>query len=98
MMEILRQIQKEKEKVLSDKPFTIQLAADGIESGMLLNAIRECYGNQIVAADGFDCDIVTEDGVYIMVRLVMEGLNRLWHSIYISSDEKYIRIKKLEEN
>lgn len=98
MMEILRQIQKEKEKVFSDKPFTIQLAADGIESGMLLNAIRECYGNQIVAADGFDCDIVTEDGVHIMVRLVMEGLNRLWCCIYISNDEKYINIKKLEEN
>lgn len=98
MMEILRQIQKEKEKVFSDKPFTIQLAADGIESGMLLNAIRECYGNQIVAADGFDCDIVTENGVYIMIRFVMEGLNRLWCCIYISNDEKYINIKKLEEN
>ena len=97
-MEILRQIQKEKEKVFSDKPFTIQLAADGIESGMLLNAIRECYGNQIVAADGFDCDIVTENGVYIMIRFVMEGLNRLWCCIYISNDEKYINIKKLEEN
>lgn len=98
MMEILRQIQKEEEKVLRNKPLTIQLAADGIESGMLLNAIREYYGNQIVETDGFYCDVVTEDGVHIMVRLVMEGLNRQWHSIYISSDEEYIRIKKLEEN
>ena len=97
-MEILRQIQKEKEKVFSDKPFTIQLAADGTEPGMLLNAIKEYYGNQIVAADGFDCDIVTEDGVYIMVRFVMEGLNRQWHSIYISNDKEYISIKKLEVN
>ena len=98
MMEILRQIQKEEEKVLRDKPFTIQLAVKGTEPGMLLNAIKEYYGNRVVAADGFNCDIATENGVYIMIRFVMEGLNRQWHSIYISSDEEYIRIKKLEEN
>lgn len=98
MMEILRQIQKEEEKVLRNKPLTIQLAADGIESGMLLDTISEYYGNRVVTADGFDCDIVTENGVYIMVRFMMEGLNRQWHSIYISNDEKYISIKKLEVN
>lgn len=97
-MEILRQIQKEKVKVLRDKPFTIQLAANGAEPGMLLNAIKEYYGDKVVATDGFNCDVITEDGVYIMIRFVMEGLNRQWHSIYISSDEKYINIKKLEEN
>lgn len=98
MMEILRQIQKEEEKVLRDKPFTIQLAANGAEPGMLLNAIKEYYGDKVVATDGFNCDVVTEDGVYIMVRFVMEGLNRQWHSIYISNDKEYISIKKLEVN
>lgn len=97
-MEILRRIQKEEEKVLRNKPLTIQLAVDGAEPGMLLNAIKEYYGNRVVETDGFDCDIVTENGVYIMVRFVMEGLNKLWCCIYISNDEKYIRIKKLEEN
>ena len=94
-MEILRQIQKEEEKVLRDKPFTIQLAANGAEPGMLLNAIKEYYGDKVVATDGFNCDVITEDGVYIMIRFVMEGLNRQWHSIYISSDEEYASIKKL---
>lgn len=98
MMEILRRIQKEEEKAIRNKPLSIQLAVDEVDPKILLDTISEYYGNRVVAADGFDCDIVTEDGVYIMVRFVMEGLNRQWHSIYISSDEEYISIKKLEVN
>lgn len=97
-MGILRRIQKEEEKVIRSKPFTIQLAVDEVDPRTLLDTISKYYGNRVVAADGFDCDIVTEDGVYIMVRFVMKGLNKQWHSIYISNDEKYISIKKLEVN
>ena len=98
MMEILRRIQKEEEKVIGSKPLTIQIAVDEVDPRTLLDTIREYYGNRVVATDGFDCDVITEDGVYIMVRFVMEGLNRQWHSIYISNDDKYISIKKLEVN
>lgn len=98
MMEILRRIQKEEEKVLRNKSLTRYLTVDEVDPGMLLNTIREYYGGRVVAADGFDCDAITENGVYIMVRFVIEGLNRQWHSIYISNNEKYISIKKLEEN
>ena len=98
MMEIIRRIQKEEEKVIRSKPFTIQLAVDEVDPKILLDTISEYYGNRVVAADGFDCDIVTKDGVYIMVRFVMEGLSKLWCCIYISNDEKYISIKKLEVN
>lgn len=98
MMEILRRIQKEEEKVLRDKPLNVQLAVDEVDPGMLLDTIREYYGNRVVATDGFDCDVITEDGVYIMVRFVMEGLNKLWCCIYISNDERFISIKKLEVN
>lgn len=94
----LRLIQIEEEKVIRSKPLTIQLAMDKVDPRTLLDTIREYYGNRVVATDGFDCDVITEDGIYIMVRFVMEGLNKLWHSIYISSDEEYISIKKLEEN
>ena len=71
---------------------------DEVDPGTLLDTTREYYGNRVVAADGFDCDVITENGVYIMVRFVMEGLNKLWCCIYISNDEKYISIKKLEVN
>ena len=98
MMEILRRIQKEEEKVLRNKPLNGQLAVDNVDPGMLSKTISEYYRNRVVTADGFDCDIVTEDSVYIMVRFVMEGLNKLWCCIYISNDEKFISIKKLEEN
>lgn len=98
MMEILRLIQREEEKAIKHKPLNIQLVMDEVDPGMLLNTIREYYGGRVVAADGFDCDAITENGVYIMVRFVIEGLNRQWHSIYISNNEKYISIKKLEEN
>ena len=98
MMEILRRIQKEEEKAIRNKPLTIQLAVDEVDPRTLLDTIREYYGNRVVAADDFDCDIVTKDGVYIMIRFVMEGLNKLWCCIYISNDEKFISIKKLEEN
>lgn len=83
---------------MSNKPLTIQLVVDEVYPEILLETIREYYRNRVVAADGFDCDVITEDGVYIMVRFMMEGLNRQWHSIYISSDEEYISIKKLEVN
>lgn len=98
MMEILRQIQKEEEKAIRNKPLTIQLAVDEVDPRTLLDTIREYYGNRVIATDGFDCDVITEDGVYIMVRFVMEGLSKLWCCIYISNDEKYISIKKLEES
>ena len=78
MMEIIRQIQKEEEKVLKNKPLTIQLALDEVDPRTLLDTIREYYGNRVVATDGFDCDVITEDGVYKMVRFVMEGLSNLW--------------------
>ena len=97
-MEILRRIQKEEEKVIRSKPLTIQLAVDEVDPRTLLDTIREYYGNRVVATDGFDCDVITEDGVYIMVRFVMEGLNKLWCCIYISNDEGFISIKKLEVN
>lgn len=98
MMEILRRIQREEEKAIRNKPLTIQLAVDEVDPGTLLDTIREHYGNRVVSTDGFDCDVITEDGIHIMVRLVMEGLNRQWHSIYISNDERFISIKKLEVN
>lgn len=98
MMEILRRIQKEEEKVIGSKPLTIQIAVDEVDPRTLLDTIREYYGNRVVATDGFDCDVITEDGVYIMVRFVMEGLNKLWCCIYISNDERFISIKKLEVN
>lgn len=94
----LRLIQKEEEKVLSNKPLNVQLAVDNVDPGMLANTISEYYGNRVIVTDGFDCDVITENGVYIMARFVMEGLNKQWHSIYISNDEKFISIKKLEEN
>ena len=94
----LRLIQIEEEKVIRSKPLTIQLVMDKVDPRTLLDTIREYYGNRVVAADGFDCDIVTENGVYIMVRFVMEGLNKLWCCIYISNDERFISIKKLEVN
>lgn len=97
-MEILRRIQKEEEKVIGSKPLTIQIAVDEVDPRTLLDTIREYYGNRVVATDGFDCDVITEDGVYIMVRFVMEGLNKLWCCIYISNDERFISIKKLEVN
>lgn len=97
-MEILRRIQKEEEKAIRNKPLTIQLAVDEVYPEILLETIREYYRNKVVAADGFDCDVITEDGVYIMVRFVMEVLNSQWCCIYISNDEKYISIKKLEVN
>ena len=98
MMGILRRIQKEEEKVLKSKPLTIQLVMDEVDPRTLLDTIREYYGGRVVAADGFDCDAITENGVYIMVRFVIEGLNRQWHSIYISNNERFISIKKLEVN
>lgn len=94
----LRLIQIEEEKVIRSKPLTTQLVMDKVDPRTLLDTIREYYGNRVVATDGFDCDIVTKDGVYIMVRFVMEGLSKLWCCIYISNDERFIRIKKLEEN
>ena len=97
-MEILRRIQKEEEKVIGSKPLTIQITVDEVDPRTLLDTIREYYGNRVVATDGFDCDVITEDGVYIMVRFVMEGLNKLWCCIYISNDERFISIKKLEVN
>lgn len=97
-MKILRRIQKEEEKVIGSKPLTIQIAVDEVDPRTLLDTIREYYGNRVVATDGFDCDVITEDGVYIMVRFVMEGLNKLWCCIYISNDERFISIKKLEVN
>lgn len=94
----LRLIQIEEEKVIRSKPLTIQLAMDKVDPRTLLDTIREYYGNRVIATDGFDCDVITENGVYIMARFVMEGLNKLWCCIYISNDEKFISIKKLEEN
>ena len=94
----LRLIQIEEEKVIRSKPLTTQLVMDEVDPRTLLDTIREYYGNRVIATDGFDCDVITEDGVYIMARFVMEGLNKLWCCIYISNDEKYISIKKLEEN
>lgn len=94
----LRLIQIEEEKVIRSKPLTIQLVMDEVDPRTLLDTIREYYGNRVVATDGFDCDVITENGVYIMARFVMEGLNKLWCYIYISNDDKYISIKKLEVN
>ena len=94
----LRLIQIEEEKVIRSKPSTTQLAMDKVDPRTLLDTIREYYGNRVIATDGFDCDVITENGVYIMARFVMEGLNKLWCCIYISNDEKFISIKKLEEN
>ncbi|WP_455105048.1 hypothetical protein, partial [Peptostreptococcus sp.] len=84
--------------VIRNKPLSTQLAVDKVDPGTLLDTIREYYENRVIATDGFDCDVITEDGVYIAVRFVMEGLNKLWCCIYISNDEKYISIKKLEAN